>query len=68
LHLRVLTGALRVLHATLTGGDAKVAVEAWNPLCLRGFRPARRAESVSGAKMAAMCYAFQNGDGSFIVI
>ena len=26
LHLRVLTGTLRVLHALLTGWDAKVAV------------------------------------------
>ena len=68
LHLRVLTGALRVLHATLTGGDAKVAVEAWNPLCLRGFRPARRSESVSGATLAAKCYTFQNGEGSFMAI
>src|ERR1035437_6822287 len=61
--VRVLTGPLRVLRTQLTGWDAKVAVEAWNRLYLRGFRPARRSESVSGAKMTAKCYTFQNGDG-----
>jgi hypothetical protein len=40
----------------MTGGDAKVAAEAWNRLYLRGFRSARRSESVSGAKMAAKRY------------
>jgi hypothetical protein len=40
----------------MTGGDAKVAAEAWNRLYLRGFRPARRSEPVSGAKMAAKRY------------
>lgn len=54
--LRVLTGTLRVLRTQMTGGDAKVAAEAWNRLYLRGFRPARRSESVSGAKMAAKRY------------
>jgi hypothetical protein len=32
MRLRVLTGTLRVLRTQLTGGDAKVAVEAWNRL------------------------------------
>jgi hypothetical protein len=36
-----------------------------NCLHLSGSRPARRPESVSGAKMAAKCYTFQNGDGEF---
>jgi hypothetical protein len=63
LHLRALTGTLRVLHALLTDWDAKVAVEAWNPLCPRSLWPARRSESVSGVTLAAKCYTFQNGDG-----
>jgi hypothetical protein len=61
----MLTGTLRVLRTQLTGGDAKVAVKAWNRLYLRGFRPARRSESVSGATLAAKCYTFQNRDGDF---